>query len=76
VFSSEWDKEAAKLILKIMGLNHTVILPNKENIPPHDMLCGGFLVNHLVLLVIKGFNDARGTLFFDIARIIKYHTLK
>jgi DNA (cytosine-5)-methyltransferase 1 len=45
---------------------------NEKSVPDHDLLLGGFpcqpfsIIGHR-----KGFEDTRGTLFFDIARIIK-----
>lgn len=43
-----------------------------KDIPNHDILCAGFPCQPLVQLEIKkGFNDTRGTLFFDIARILE-----
>jgi DNA (cytosine-5)-methyltransferase 1 len=45
-----------------------------NEIPPFDILLGGFPCqpfSHAGLK--KGFDDTRGTLFFDIARIIKHH---
>lgn len=42
-----------------------------KDIPNHDILVGGFPRFALVLLKRLGFEDTRGTLFFDVARIIK-----
>lgn len=79
VFSSEWDKEAAKTYFENYGVKPygDITKIKEKNIPPHDMLCGGFPCQPFSIAGDKkGFNDARGTLFFDIARIIKYHTPK
>ncbi len=79
VFSSEWDKEAAKTYFE-----NYKILPDgditkikEENIPAHDMLCAGFPCQAFSISgKQKGFEDTRGTLFFDVARIVKYHSPK
>ena len=49
-----------------------------EDIPPHDVLCGGFPCQAFSKAGNRlGFADAtKGTLFFDIIRIINYHKPK
>jgi len=45
---------------------------NPEELPDFDFLCGGFPCQAFSIAgKRKGFEDVRGTLFFDIARIIK-----
>jgi DNA (cytosine-5)-methyltransferase 1 len=45
---------------------------DEKKIPDHDILFGGFPCQPFSIIgQMKGLNDTRGTLFFDIARIIK-----
>lgn len=49
----------------------------KENIPSHDILLAGFPCQPFSNAGLKkGFMDTRGTLFFNILEIIKYHKPK
>ena len=46
---------------------------NEEDIPDHDILFAGFPCQSFSIIgKMQGFNDVRGTLFFDIARILKH----
>ena len=50
---------------------------NIANIPPFDILCGGFPCQPFSKAGFqKGFEDDRGNLFFNICEIIKYHNPK
>ena len=79
VFTSEWDKHA-----QTVYQNNFNDLPkgditkiNEKDIPKHDLLCGGFPCQPFSISgKHKGFDDSRGTLFFDIARICKFHKPK
>lgn len=79
VFTSEWDKYAQEVYTNNFGEKpYGDITKVKEiDIPSHDMLCGGFPCQAFsVSGKQKGFEDTRGTLFFDIARILKHHSPK
>lgn len=50
---------------------------DENNIPNHDILCAGFSCQAFSISGNqKGFEDSRGTLFFDAARIIKVKQTK
>jgi len=79
VFASEIDKFAQKTYYEnFKHLPHgdiTCIEPSE--IPSFDILLAGFPCQPFSNAGLKkGFNDTRGTLFFDIARISKYHKPK
>lgn len=45
---------------------------DEKDIPNHDIICAGFPCQSFSIAGRRlGFNDTRGTLFFDVARIIK-----
>ena len=75
VFSSEIDKYATMTYsynFPINTMHGDIKTINECDIPDHDLLCGGFPCQSFsVAGKQKGFNDIRGTLFFDVVRIIK-----
>jgi len=73
VFSSEWDLQAQRTYMTNFGeLPFGDITKVDSNfIPPHDVLVAGFPCQAFSIAGFKGgFEDTRGTLFFDVARII------
>ncbi len=79
VFSSEIDKYA-KITYQANynEIPHGDITKIKaKDIPPHDIILAGFPCQAFSVAGLrKGFEDTRGTLFFDVARIAKYHKPK
>ena len=75
VFSSEIDKYAAKTYYANFGDTPAgdITQIKEADIPDHDILVGGFPCQAFSQAGLKrGFEDTRGTLFFEIARILKY----
>lgn len=83
VFSSEWDDHARKTyqtnfekispdLFKSGNFVGDITKVNKKSIPDFDILTGGFPCQPFSQAGFKkGFSDTRGTLFYDIADIIK-----
>lgn len=74
VFSSEIDKFAAKTYYANFGDRPLgdITKISEDDIPNHDILVGGFPCQAFSQAGKKlGFEDTRGTLFFEIARILK-----
>jgi DNA (cytosine-5)-methyltransferase 1 len=73
VFTSEWDKFAQKTYRVNFGEtpNGDITQIKTKDIPNFDILLGGFPCQPFSQAGLhKGFSDTRGTLFFEIERII------
>ena len=74
VFSSEIDKWASETYKRNFGEfpNGDITKINESEIPDHDILCAGFPCQSFSIAGYrKGFEDARGVMFFEVARILK-----
>jgi DNA (cytosine-5)-methyltransferase 1 len=85
LFTSEWDKYAAKTYSENFSISHEIAGDitqiNEKDIPDHDVLLAGFPCQPFSIAGVSkknalgrkhGFLDeTQGTLFFDVARIIK-----
>ncbi|MDY3120622.1 DNA cytosine methyltransferase [Porphyromonas somerae] len=81
VFSSEWDKQAQKTYMANFGevpYGDIRLKSTKSQIPKYfDILCAGFPCQAFSIAgQRKGFDEARGTLFFEIADILREHQPK
>ena len=76
VFSSEWDAKACKTYFANFGtlpFGDIAKIP-AERIPKHDVLLAGFPCQAFSIMgKMQGFADTRGTMFFEVERILKYH---
>ena len=74
VYSSEWDRYANSVYKRHFGKcdSRDIRTVDAESIPNHDLLVGGFPCQSFSIAGLRhGFADTRGTLFFEIARILK-----
>jgi DNA (cytosine-5)-methyltransferase 1 len=73
VFTSEWDKFSQKVYATNFGHlpSGDITQIKTSDIPDHDILLGGFPCQAFSQAGLKkGFNDSRGTMFFEIQRIL------
>ncbi len=79
VFSSEWDKAAQISYSYNFGEVPfgDITKINSDCIPKHDVLLAGFPCQAFSIIgKMKGFADTRGTMFFEVARILQHHQPK
>ena len=80
VFASDIDKYAIETYKDNYGIDsdHNIRDVKEEDIPKHDVLCAGFPCQAFSKAgKQKGFKDeTKGTLFFEIERILAYHKTK
>ena len=87
VFTSEWDKYSEQTYRANFKCDHDIAddirLVDAKNIPTHDVLLAGFPCQPFSLAGVSKKNalgrphgfacEAQGTLFYEVARIIKHH---
>ena len=80
LFACEWDKNAQETYAKNYGIVPAgdITKINERDIPKHDVLCAGFPCQAFSKAGKQlGFADeTKGTLFFDVERILAFHKTK
>jgi DNA (cytosine-5)-methyltransferase 1 len=82
VFTSEWDKFACQTYRNNFLNDHhdplnDITLQDEKKVEPFDVMLAGFPCQAFSIAGKRGgFEDIRGTLFFDVARLIDHHKPK
>lgn len=80
VFACDIDRDCRKTYMRNYGIDPVgdITKTDAADIPPHDVLCAGFPCQAFSKAGKRlGFSDqTKGTLFFDVVRILKHHMPK
>lgn len=79
VFSSEWDQKACETYQANFGEMPAgdITKIDEKDIPSFDVCLAGFPCQAFSIMgKMQGFADTRGTMFFEVERILKYHRPK